>query len=161
MMDHQLDLFGEPVNIPHFGRIPEALPPCSPPPPPPPDLTPEGCAARWWGAGDPDYREHWDRLPRYERDSWIATWKFERYKAGEKPIPSAEYVAALQVHHLASARTMATGWAMEILAAFEGGRPCPIKPEPRYKWVLRWAIDMARIPPASLGLTETDTDDDR
>jgi hypothetical protein len=47
-------------------------------------------------------------------------------------------------------KALAESWAAEIRQAFLQQRPCPIKPEPQYRWVLEWAFTLAQMTPENL-----------
>jgi hypothetical protein len=41
-------------------------------------------------------------------------------------------------------KAMARAWAMEIKGAWIKQEPCPITPEPRFAYVLEWAVSMVQ-----------------
>ena len=57
-----------------------------------------------------------------------------------------EHLAALQNANYKNVRALAESWAKIAQEDFAAGRPFSITPEPRYKWVAEWAVQLAFAP---------------
>jgi hypothetical protein len=108
---------------------------------------PDLVRAYWWATNGGVHGDWWRALPIYERNTWVMHYKTEVALAGpDKPIRSARQVHAALYSAHDTFRTLAIGWALEIEEAWKAGKPCPIIPEPRTKWVLDWAFNIAKVP---------------
>lgn len=108
---------------------------------------PDVVRAYWWVTNGGLHGSWWRALPNYERNAWVMHYKAEAALArADKPMRPARLVHGLLFSSHDNFRNMATRWAMEIEEAWKAGKPCPIIPEPRFKWVLDWAFDIAKVP---------------
>jgi hypothetical protein len=109
-----------------------------------------------WVCGGRDDREWWGALPEYERQTWRSRYATERAAADahRRPMKSPGIVLmALEEAHRES-KGLAERWAEDIRKAFLEGKPCPIKPAPRYEWILDWALNLAQINPKCLAMAQ-------
>jgi hypothetical protein len=108
---------------------------------------PDVVRAYWWatrGGLDGDW---WRALPSYERHNWVTHYKAEVALAGPgKPIRTARQVHDMVSGGFEETKAMAERWAKEIEEAWKQRKPCPIIPEPAYRWVLDWAFRIAKVP---------------
>lgn len=119
--------------------------------------TPEAFACLWWSGGvkaDPD---GWAALPSYERRGWIHEYEFQRSRAESCGVPMtpAWCVAGMREESFQHTKRLAESWAEDIRKAFKEGRPCPIRPEPAFAYVLDWAFQIATVPRECLAAAET------
>ncbi len=109
------------------------------------------CAA-WLANGFGD-REFWEHLRPYEQRSWLAQYREERIYAdyhSKGRMRSAAFLAQLNEFGYQEAKRHAEYWARDLREAFVQRKPCPIIPEPRYRWILDWAFQLAQLHPDNL-----------
>lgn len=103
--------------------------------------------AYWWATSGGIWGDWYRSLPSYERDRITLDYTYEVALAGpNSPIRPYEYVKSLDRLALQQNKELAERWAAEIQAAFKDGKPCPIIPVPRNRWVLDWAFQIALVP---------------
>ena len=93
-----------------------------------------------------NWKDWWDGLPKYERDSIFRMYQGERERVDMGlEMRSFDYLKAVEEEAYQHSLAIVTKWAQDIRQAAVRGEPCPIRPLPQYQYMLDWAFDIAGV----------------
>ncbi len=86
------------------------------------------------------FKDWWCKMPKYQRTEYLNA--YETY--GTHGVSFGQWISISRGYH-DNRKALAESWARQIREATLAGKPIPIQPAPKFKWVLDWACELAGV----------------